>query len=157
MRCGHRTLRLSEINEHFVGVDAHIDPRSEEKRLGSLLGELAAKPTEGFCRESAETLPASPCCKGRYHPSPLRGGMEKSAKKTAAPKDATVSFLSVYKRFNLLAQKNGNYHLRTVKGDIGNNSGQKCLLEVHACLICQPERTEKITHCRAQCHAQKRK
>ena len=35
MRCGYRTLRLSETNEHSVGVDAHIDPRTEEKRLGS--------------------------------------------------------------------------------------------------------------------------
>ena len=53
MRCGHRTLRFvrknahsvevdilrqSSIKAHFVGVDDHIDPRSEENRLGSLIG-----------------------------------------------------------------------------------------------------------------------
>ena len=91
----------------------------------------------------------------RVSPVSTAGRQGKTSKKTAAPKDATAFFLSVYKRFNLLAQKNCDYHLRTVKGDIGNNSGQKCLLEVHACLVCKPKRTEKITHCRAQCHAQK--
>ena len=52
MRCGHRTLRSSEINEHFVGVDAHIDPRAERKFHDSII-------------KSAEIIQASPCCKGR--------------------------------------------------------------------------------------------
>ena len=29
MRCGHRTLQFVEIRAQFVGVDDHIDPRSE--------------------------------------------------------------------------------------------------------------------------------
>lgn len=37
-------------------------------------------------------------------------------------------YLSVNKRFDLLAQKHGDYHLRTVKRNVGNNSCKKSLL-----------------------------
>lgn len=53
--------------------------------------------------------------------------------------DVTVFLLSVNKRFDLLAQKHGDYHLRTVKRNVGNNSRKKSLLEVHACLISEPK------------------
>ena len=136
VRCGHRTLRFVIIKVYSVWVDVL---RQSSIKAHSVGVDDHIDPWSG-----ERVSPVSPA-----------GRQGKISKKTAAPKDATVSFLSVYKRFNLFAQKNGDYHLRTVKGDIGNNSGQKCLLEVHACLICKPERTEKITHCRAQCHAQK--
>ena len=36
---GNRTLPFVKINAHFVGVDAHIDPRPEETLLGTPVGE----------------------------------------------------------------------------------------------------------------------
>ena len=48
--------------------------------------------------------------------------------KTATSIDVTVFLLSVNKRFDLLAQKHGDYHLRTVKRNVGNNSRKKSLL-----------------------------
>ena len=36
---GNRTLQFVKINAHFVGVDAHIDPRPEETLLGTPVGE----------------------------------------------------------------------------------------------------------------------
>ena len=33
VRCGHRTLQFAIIKAQFVGVDAHIDPRSYENSL----------------------------------------------------------------------------------------------------------------------------
>ena len=46
-------LRRSSIKAQSVGVDAHIDPRAAENQPGSPVGELSAKLTEGFCKESA--------------------------------------------------------------------------------------------------------
>lgn len=92
-------------NEHSVGVDDHIGPRSGKR-----------------------VSPVSPA-----------GRQEKPAKNCHTEMNDVTVFLSVNKRFDLLAQKHGDYHLRTVKRNVGNNSRKKSLLEVHACLISEPK------------------
>ena len=51
-KCGKIMLYRNVVREQSVGVDAYIDPRSAETIVGSLLGELSAKLTEGFCKEA---------------------------------------------------------------------------------------------------------
>ncbi len=73
---GHRTLRLSEINEHSVGVDAHIDPRAAEKLLGPFLAKL----TEGVEFNQTKT--------------PLQGRQGKFAESENKTADLTAVLLS---------------------------------------------------------------
>lgn len=66
---------------------------------------------------------------GQIKPTPCLLFTFKSIKKLPHRNERCDSFyLSVNKQFDLLAQKHGDYHLRTVKGDIGNNSRKKSLL-----------------------------
>ncbi len=76
---------------------------------------------------------------GQIKPTPCLLFTLKSIKNCHTEMNDVTVFLSVNKRFDLLAQKHGDYHLRTVKRNVGNNSRKKSLLEVHACLISEPK------------------
>ena len=65
-------LRQSSIKAHSVGVDAHIDPRAAENRLGSLLAKL----TEGVEFNQTKT--------------PLQGRQEKFAESENKTADLTA-------------------------------------------------------------------
>ena len=93
---------------------------------------------ETYGKKAFRRPDASKPMQGQIKPTPDILCTLKSIK-TATSIDVTVFLLSVNKRFDLLAQKHGDYHLRTVKRNVGNNSRKKSLLEVHACLISEPK------------------
>ena len=57
-KCRKIMLRRGMVRAQSVGVDVHTDPRAAETIVGSLLGELSAKLTEGFVKRLILTPPS---------------------------------------------------------------------------------------------------